>query len=433
MFRRIIPAVLLALVLVFTKDLLVQSALLHLARAAQVPLTIERFRMSFLGTWVTAKGLILRNPAGFPEGEMLAVNKLHLNLRPGSTLFRHPHFKSILLDIQVLRFVKNEKGEMNLTLLKFPEAPLTVDELELKLEEVMFEDYTKPLLPVQRRFEVKIHETDKSLENLKDLNGILNWVIFKAVRNAALTRYFNWNPAEILQEHALDMFMVTSAVAGKVAGAVKAGATLPLPVKDTEAKIVKAEVKTKELKEEITAVKSEAEMEAQEAARLQREAEGEIRDIDKRRVKVEGDLAGIETTKQAFQAGRADLEETEKALQTKKRETEKFGAQAERWMRDEKQQVKIAETAEQLGQAGEEIEKAKEALKEAEATAQQRRKELEAELKELDKAATAVSKKFQETEKKESGAAQALEKMDNLQTELQKTQGYLSGLKEETG
>jgi hypothetical protein len=177
----------------------------------------------------------------------------------GSFIAGKAHLEEVRLNLKEFMVVKNEAGELNLDSLKAvgateeeevidegkkekTEMPdLQIDLLVLKIDRVIYKDYSKGTPPKVKEYNVNINER---YENITNPKTFVSLIILKALKNTAIARLANFDLGK-LQEG--------------ISGTVKKTAEIALeaPVKAIE--IGKdAGVKAKETAEETVEKAAEA-------------------------------------------------------------------------------------------------------------------------------------------------------------------------------
>ena len=190
-------------VLFLARNLIVSTVVSGAARAITgLRLSIHAMDLSVLKSRVAMGGLKVWNPAGFPDPVMVDMPELSMNYEPGSFFGGKPHLKELRLEVKEFLVEKNAQGELNLNSLKFvqakekqkaapadapsqPPPSMQIDALYLKIDRVLYKDYSAGSPPRVQEFNVRINERYEQITNPQVLGSL---ILVKALRNTAIAR-----------------------------------------------------------------------------------------------------------------------------------------------------------------------------------------------------------------------------------------------------
>lgn len=169
---------------VLAKDKLISTALRAGVKAVTgLQLDIRQMHVGLLRTNVSVKDLRLFNPAGFSDSIMVEIPELYVDYDLKAILNQKIHLRELKLNLKEFMIVRNAQGHFNLESLKavLPEnkgskADVTIDDLQLRIDKVVYKDYSRAT-PRVREFNVKINE---HLQNITGTNTLLKLVLAKA-------------------------------------------------------------------------------------------------------------------------------------------------------------------------------------------------------------------------------------------------------------
>ncbi len=195
-------------VLFLAKNLIASAAVSGAVQAVTgLRLSIHRMDLSILNSRIGLKGLTVRNPAGFPDPAMVDMPELSVSYDLGSFFRGKPHLREVRLELKEFLVEKNGKGELNLDSLKFvqakkeqkaapagaqrpPESSMQIDVLYLKIDRVLYKDYSAGSPPRVQEFNVQINERYEQVANPQVLGSL---ILVKALRNTAIARLTNFD------------------------------------------------------------------------------------------------------------------------------------------------------------------------------------------------------------------------------------------------
>ena len=186
--------------------------------------------------------LQLYNPSGFKDKLMMDLPEIYVDYNLGAIMGGKAHLEEVRLNLKEFIVVKNEAGELNLDSLRVvketegeeaekddskkekTEMPdIQIDLLELKIDKVVYKDYSKGGSPKVREFNVNI---DERYENITDPQSFVRLIIVKALKNTTIASLANFNIGK-LQKGLTDTVRKTAEKALQAPGkAVEAGTDL---------------------------------------------------------------------------------------------------------------------------------------------------------------------------------------------------------------
>lgn len=132
-------------------------------------LTIEKMEFTFLSSKITLSDLKLYNPRGSKDPVMADIPELYVSYEASTLFSGKPHLNELRINLREFHVIKDEKGALNLKLLH-PSPPMTIDLLRLKIEKVIYKDYSKhDLNPEAHEYKINLDETYR---NVSDINSI---------------------------------------------------------------------------------------------------------------------------------------------------------------------------------------------------------------------------------------------------------------------
>ncbi|MDP3920960.1 MAG: AsmA family protein [Candidatus Omnitrophota bacterium] len=159
-----------------------------------LPLKMDKFRLGLFDSSLGIYGLRLFNPKGYEEKIMVDLPVIFVDYTVGPLFKQQVYLPKIQIHLKELVLVRNSKGELNLNSLKpaaiaktkEPESPkekgaawaIRIDQLDLKIEKVIYKDYSKGETPTVKEFHLNVEE---SFENLTDFNSVVRLIVVKAL------------------------------------------------------------------------------------------------------------------------------------------------------------------------------------------------------------------------------------------------------------
>jgi len=178
-----------------------------------MPLSIGKLDLDLSNTLVDVENLVLKNPAGFHDTELVNIPKIFVDYNFTDILKGTLHLEKLEFDMKQFTVVKNEKGELNLDRLKAlqgtqkpksqapvkkPEPqspakamPVQIDNMRLKIGKVVYIDYSSGK-PSPKEFLINL---DQSYQNITELNSVVRLIVLKAMMSSGIANLTNFDIA----------------------------------------------------------------------------------------------------------------------------------------------------------------------------------------------------------------------------------------------
>ena len=161
------------------------------------PVKIERARVDLWTGQATFEGIRIENPANFPDGILLGIPKIFVDLDRWALFKGRFHFNTLELDCRDIRVIRAEDGRVNLFSLNiFKSSParsqgakaagpeegpgrFQVDNLVLTIGFATFTDLSGSS-PSQKSFALRVdHAVYRNVETPADIFRIISWELVK--------------------------------------------------------------------------------------------------------------------------------------------------------------------------------------------------------------------------------------------------------------
>ncbi len=231
--KKILIAIVVILVVLFLAKDYIAGAFLTMGVSSFTDLSasVQKLDLGVFKSAVDVKGFKLYNPPMvFKDRVMMDMPELYINYDAGSMLSGTKHFKEIKLNLKEFVVVKNVDGKLNLDSLKAIEtkigqkkseeqqaSSLKIDVLELKIDKVVYKDYSRAGTPVIKEFNVGINERYTNITNPKSLVSL---IVFKALVNTSIASLANIDLGPLKGAASDALGNVTKAAVGAAAGAI---------------------------------------------------------------------------------------------------------------------------------------------------------------------------------------------------------------------
>lgn len=192
------------LVISFGKDIFIQKAL-EKGAEVMVGLRIKMgyFHLGILGQSVHMKKIQLMNPPGFPDKVMVDVPEIYVHYDLLSLIRGRIHLKKGVINLKEFIVEKDLKGQLNLDQLRLTQSQtkrqdkaeaktisMRIDSLELKIDRVIFKDFSKGPNPQILEFNINLNE---KYTNITDPNALIGLIVLKVLMNTTIGNLVNFD------------------------------------------------------------------------------------------------------------------------------------------------------------------------------------------------------------------------------------------------
>ncbi len=195
---------------------------------------IDKTDVGLFSSNVGLEGFELYNPKDFPDKVMIDMPELYVDYDLGAMLKKKVHLYELRINLKEFVVVKNKDGLLNLDSLKVvketkqesaqpdekvktakPDDSFQIDVMSLKIDKVIFKDYSVGDKPKITEYPIKINE---KFTNINDPKKVANVIIVKAVMASAIGRLTNFD-VNALATSASDTLKGATKIVGSTAGA----------------------------------------------------------------------------------------------------------------------------------------------------------------------------------------------------------------------
>jgi uncharacterized protein involved in outer membrane biogenesis len=199
-------------------------------------LDMRSLNVGIIRTLIGIKDLKLFNPEEFEDRIMVDMPEIYVDYDLGAIFKGKVHLEEVRLNLKKFVVVKNEKGELNLDSLKVVQAEkeekipseekkakapaLRIDVLDLKIDKVIYKDYSKGTPPSVKEFNVNINER---YENITNPYALASLIMVKALMNTTIASLADFDLGPLQSEISgtlKEATQITKETAGK---AIEAG------------------------------------------------------------------------------------------------------------------------------------------------------------------------------------------------------------------
>jgi len=249
------------LVLIIGKNMVIKHVLAGGVKTLTgLKMHIDKTDVGVFSTKIALEGLTLYNPKDFPDKVMIEMPELYVDYDLGAMFKKNVHLSELRINLKEFVVVRNKDGSLNLDSLKVvketkqesaqpdkkvkkakPDGSFQIDVMSLKIDKVIFKDYSVGDKPKITEYPVNINE---KFTNINDPKKVANVIIVKAVLNTAIGRLTSFD-VNALATSASDTLKGATKIVGSTAGAAvdtgkKAAKTATETTKQVGGKVVDA-------------------------------------------------------------------------------------------------------------------------------------------------------------------------------------------------
>ena len=223
------------LVLIIGKNMVIKHVLAGGVKTLTgLKMHIDKTDVGVFSTKIALEGLTLYNPKDFPDKVMIEMPELYVDYDLGAMFKKNVHLSELRINLKEFVVVRNKDGSLNLDSLKVvketkqesaqpdkkvkkakPDGSFQIDVMSLKIDKVIFKDYSVGDKPKITEYPVNINE---KFTNINDPKKVANVIIVKAVLNTAIGRLTSFD-VNALATSASDTLKGATKIVGSTAGA----------------------------------------------------------------------------------------------------------------------------------------------------------------------------------------------------------------------
>jgi len=251
-FKLIIIFIVLILLVVFSRNLIAKTLIKSLVESITgLHLSIESVDLGISNTTIDTQGLKLYNPSNFPDKIMADIPQIYIDFSLGALLKRKIYFKELKLDLKEFIVVKNKDGKLNLDSLKTVKEgkekakkekgvkkdgllKMQIDALHLKIDRVIYKDYTKGLPPPMiKKYNVNLNE---KYTNITDPQQLAQLILYRALIKTSIAGLAGFS-IDFLQHNLTNLLQQTGILGKPALKALELGEGVEGAVKETGEKL----------------------------------------------------------------------------------------------------------------------------------------------------------------------------------------------------
>ncbi|MFH1856726.1 MAG: hypothetical protein ABH836_05845 [Candidatus Omnitrophota bacterium] len=206
-FKAVVFLVVLILIIAFSKNIITRNIITGVVKASTgLKLNIDSVNLGIFTTLIDIKGLQLNNPPDFKDKVMIGAPQIYVDYNLISLFQKKKHLKEVSLYLKEFIIVKNKDGILNLSSLKTVKetqkkemvpadkkkekkaTEIQIDVLKLKIDRVIYKDYTQGSEPVVKEYNINI---DEKYEDISDIQALAKLIIYRTLAKTALDNIIN--------------------------------------------------------------------------------------------------------------------------------------------------------------------------------------------------------------------------------------------------
>jgi hypothetical protein len=245
-----IPAIVFAILiaLFIGKNMIIKTSVTTGVKAMTgLKLSIGSMNVGVFKSLMGINELKLHNPQGFEDDLMIDLPEIYVDYNLGAFMGGKAHLEEVRLNLKEFIVVKNANGQLNLDSLRVVQSAedekgkeegtekgddekektkmpdIQIDLLELKIDRVIYKDYSKGTSPKVKEFNVNI---DERYENITDPQSFVRLIIVKALKNTTIASLANFDIGKLQKGLTETVRKTTEKALETQAKAVEAGKDL---------------------------------------------------------------------------------------------------------------------------------------------------------------------------------------------------------------
>jgi|GEM_PF-2102375 len=180
---------------------------------------LQHFNFNLRGGEFWINNLKVRNPEGYSDEIMFDLPRVYVKQAPRYFFHSARGVDQVTMHFKRVYLIKNERGELNVRAMRKDSGVLEkmnffVRKLDIKLDEVVYKDYTVGKVPVVHILDAGVREV---LLEVRDVAGAIEDIIFKGVRKGIMRQAVDLNPSSVLRNYIFDPLTYATSYLGKAA------------------------------------------------------------------------------------------------------------------------------------------------------------------------------------------------------------------------
>ncbi|MFA5338809.1 MAG: hypothetical protein WC317_01510 [Candidatus Omnitrophota bacterium] len=230
--KKILIIIAVVLVVLFlAKDFIASSFLTVAVRSfTDLSASLRSVSLNIFKSAVDVKGFKLYNPPrDFKDRVMVDMPEVYINYYPGSFLTGTKHLKEVKLNIKEFVVIKNVEGKLNLDCMKPIQQQMDqkkgdknqnkkfkIDVLELKIDKVVYKDYSGSGEPMVKEYNIGVNERYTNITNPYSFAAL---VVFKALASTSIASlaHFDLSPLKVSASDVISAVNSVTSAGGDVA------------------------------------------------------------------------------------------------------------------------------------------------------------------------------------------------------------------------
>jgi hypothetical protein len=210
----IIILVVIFVIAAVSKNIIAKGAITGLVKSISgLSLDMESVEVGIPTTKINIEGLKLYNPPEYADKVMIDMPQIYVDYGLGAFLKGKIYLHDLTLYLKEFVVIKNKEGKLNLDSLKVvksekeaaapeekkKEAPskMQIDVLNLKIDRVIYKDYSRGKEPIIKEYEVYLNER---YANISDPEKLAKLILYKALVKTAVARLVDFNLGAFQQD-----------------------------------------------------------------------------------------------------------------------------------------------------------------------------------------------------------------------------------------
>ena len=190
----------------FLKDMIIKAVIVNVGSdLAGARLDVGSFSSNFFAQKIRIKNIKLYNPPGFSKEYLIDIPEVGMDFDLGAFVSGKLHLPLIVLNVNEMVIVKNEKGELNVDSLKVvkeakqskkagspdekkskpqKDIAMQIDLLKLNLNQVVYKDFSQGQQPVVQVYPVDLK--NKTFENITSPQQLVTLILMQGMQKTAI-------------------------------------------------------------------------------------------------------------------------------------------------------------------------------------------------------------------------------------------------------
>jgi len=177
------------------------------AHTTGLTLNLDSIELNLFNNYLDVNGITLGNPSGFKGETMIKSPEVYIDYDLNSLFKGDIHLGFARINVSEFYVEKDQNGDLNINVLTkksenkekkiYKPREILVDSLKLKIDKVIYADYSVGSIPMVKEYDIKLDNTYKDIRGIKPL---INLIAYKVMVDSGISALAGVDPSTYKSE-----------------------------------------------------------------------------------------------------------------------------------------------------------------------------------------------------------------------------------------